>query len=164
MAIWQYVTYLIPVASVGPDGTLPGMVVNDDAFQLPPLAFPFSSDEFERLAAGYLPPAKSWSTNVRIWGDEPKDDLNLFTEDGKALEIRARLDLRNLTINRVRKLLRFTRALQCCFVEGRKGQVFAATEDALVNSIRTSRSASFVRDPRDFLEDLSQASANRTPE
>ena len=164
MAIWQYVTYLIPTSAVAPDGTLPGVAIDNDGFELPPLSFPFSSEQFEHLAADYLPPAKSWSDKVQVWGDDQKDDLDLFTEDGKAIEIRARLDLRDLTIERVRKLLRFAQALQCCFIEGRKGEVFAATEEALLNSIRTSRSAAFVVDPHGFLERLSQEPAARPPE
>jgi hypothetical protein len=165
MAIWQYVAHLIPAASVRLDGTLPGIVLDADGFELPQLAFPFSPVEFERVADDYLPRAKSsWSEKVGIWGDEDKDDLNLFAEGGAVTEIRARLDLRDPTIERVRKLLRFAQALQCCFVEGRTGQVFPATEEALVNSIRASRSAAFVADPQGFLKRLSQATATRPPE
>jgi hypothetical protein len=158
MAIWQYITYLIPAASVGSDGTLSGIVVGDDGFELPPLSFPFTPTEFDRRATEYLAPAKSksWSEMAHFWGDEQKDDLFLFAEGEEVVEVRARLDLRDLTIERVRKLLRFTEALKCCFVEGRKGEVFAATEEALLNSIRTSRSAAFVVDPHGFLERLSQ--------
>ena len=164
MAIWQYVTYLIPASAVGPDGTLPGIVVDNEGFELPPLSFPFSSEQFEQLASNYLQSAKSWSEKVRIWGDDRKDDLDLFTEDGKVIEVRARLDLRDLTIERVRKLLRLAQTLECCFVEGRKGEVFAATEEALLDSIRTSRSAAFVVDPHGFLKRLSQEPATRPPE
>lgn len=164
MAAWQYVTYLIPVSAVGPDGLLPGIVVDDECFELPSLSFPFSPEQFERLVQDYLPPAKSWGDDVRIWGNEQKDDLDLLTHDGKVIEIRARLDLRNLTIERVRKLVSLGQALQCCFVEGRKGEAFAATEEALLDSIRRSPPAAFVVDPHGFFERLSQDEATRPPE
>ena len=77
MAIWQYVTYLIPTSAVAPNGTLPGVVTDNDGFELPPLSVPFSSEQFEHLAADYLPPTKSWSDKVRIWASpsrDPKDN------------------------------------------------------------------------------------------
>jgi hypothetical protein len=163
MAIWQYAAYLVPLDSVGPDGTLPSMVIDEETFDLPKLAFTFSSIEFEHYAANYLPPAKSWSDHVRLWGDDARDDLHLFTGGG-TMEIRARLNLRDLTIERVRNLLRFAQALRCCFLEARKREVVTATVDALIESIRTSRSSAFVVDPHGFLRHLFRDEAGQPPE
>lgn len=164
MAIWQYTAYLIPASAVHADGTLPGIVVGNDGFELPPLSYSFTREQFECLAADYLPAAKAWSDEVRIWGDDEKDDLHLVTKNGKPVEIRVRLDLRGLTIERVGKLLHFAQALQCCFIEGRKLEVFAATEQALFNSIRTSRPAALVADPHGFLKGLSEGAVIRPAE
>jgi hypothetical protein len=164
MAVWQYVAYLVPTASLQEDGTLTGIVTHNDGFELPTVAFPFEPPEFEALANDYLPPAKSWSPKIRIWGDDAKDDVDLFVEDGRVVEVRVRLDLRDVTIERVQRLVRFAQMLRCCFVEGRKGEVVPAREDALLQSIRESLSAQFVTDPRGFFDRLSQPAAEQPTE
>jgi hypothetical protein len=159
MAIWQYVTYLIPEEAVQLDGSVAGLKVVEEVIELPEAPFSCSLKDVEAALAGYLAPAESWSPNLRLWGDNQKDDIDVYFEGERVCEIRARLDLRDITRDRVVRLAALARRLKCCFLEGRTLEVVPATEEKLLASIAQSASAKFVRDPRGYLEGLGRDSA-----
>lgn len=156
MAIWQYTAYLIPETAVAPDGSLPGLTVTEESFEHPPLPFAVSANELERLIAEWLPPAKSWQADLHAWGDDARHDAEVWYEEGRIGHVRLRIDLREVTRDVVRRVLGIARAAGCRFLEARTFELVAATEDALLDSIRRSRPARFVQDPRGFFDDLAQ--------
>lgn len=156
MAVWQYIAYLIPTASLSEDGSLAGLTVTSESFDHPPLQYDIAPVALEKIISAYLPPRESWSPDIHAWGDERRDDIDINYGGERIDIIRARLDLRDVTIERIANLVRLAREIDCCFLEGRTFAVISADEDALVESIRASRPARFVRDPHGFLKNLSR--------
>ena len=159
MAIWQYIAYLIPENSLSPDGTLTGLAATADSFEHPSLAFNIAPTELEQLVSAFLPPRKSWHKNLHTWGDEERDDLNIWYAEDRIQSIRARLDLRDITRERIGKLVTLARQAGCCFLDGRTFEIVRAEEEMLLESIRRSRSAKFVADPSGFLQSQSREPA-----
>lgn len=156
MAVWQYIAYLIPETSLADDGTMKGLVVTPEMFEHPPLQFSVAPAEVERLISGYLPARGSWHNDLRVWGDDSRDDVDIWYEGERIDSIRVRLDLRHLTRDRIARVVEIARHIGCCFLEGRTFQVIPATEEALLASIRNSRPAKFVADPHGFLTSLAR--------
>jgi hypothetical protein len=159
MAVWQFTIYLVPNAAVAPDGSLPGVTVADGMFDLPPMTFAFAGDQLERLIQAILPPAKSWHADLRVFGDDERHDINIWYEDGRVCDVRIRIDLRNATAALVQQVAALGKDLECSFFEVSSKQVVPADEAALIDSIRHSRPARFVADPRGFLESLARERA-----
>lgn len=156
MAVWQYTIYLVPNTAVAADGSLPGVTFEDDVFDLPPLTFPFSGERPERSAQAILPPAKSWHTELRAFGDDDQHDINVWYEDGRVREVRVRIDLRSAAPSLVREVAGLGKELGCSFFDVDSGETVPADEAALLDSIRRSRPARFVTDPRGFLDSLAR--------
>ena len=159
MAIWQYTAYLLPVTAIAPDGSIPGLNTGEDPLDIPDVPFSVMPDEIESVLAAYLPPAESWSPEIRTWGDSQKDDVQAVFEQGRFRQICARLDLRDITKERIARLLTLAQQLNCFLVEARTLEPVPATEEAIVASISKSAPAAFVRDPQGFL--LAAKSRNR---
>jgi hypothetical protein len=86
--------------------------------------------------------------------------VDVCSEEDRIESIRVRLDLRNITRERIAKLVELARKTGCYFLEGRTFQVVPAQEQALLESIRISLSATFVADPRGFIDRLSREGRN----
>lgn len=155
MAIWQYSVYLLPESWLRADGSVAGLVVDSQMMEHPPLQLGLTPVELEQLITAYLPRRPSWHEKLQRWGDDQRDDdVDVWYEKDQVTEIRVRLDLRNITTERIAKLLELTQNLKCIFVDACTGDVALATKEALLDSIRRSHSAKFVTDPHRYLESL----------
>jgi len=154
MAIWQYVIHLIPISALNSDGTVRGLTFADDSFDLPPLTLSISDDDLVAMVESHLAPSKSLHKHSRFWGNEVGDDVCMSYEDGRIHSVRIRLDLRNLERDRLAFVVELARRADCCFLEGRSFEVIAANEESLLESIRKSRPAQFLKDPEGFLREL----------
>lgn len=159
MAIWQYTAYLIPQAAVAADGRMAELMVTPVGFDHPPLVFPIAPATLEQLVDVFLPPRRSWHEHLRTWGDEAGDAIDIWYEGDRIDSIRVRLDLRDITRERIGCLVNLARKAGCCFLEAERLGVVPADDDALLESIGASGSARFVADPRGFLERLSREAA-----
>jgi hypothetical protein len=164
MAVWQYTIYLVPNSAVAADGSLPGVTVADGIFDLPPLTFAFSGEQLERSVETILPSAKSWHADLRAFGDDERHDINIWYESGRVRDVRIRIDLRSASPSLVRQVASLGKEMGCCFFQVSSKQIVQADEAALTDSIKTSRPARFVNDPRGFLESLASKSDSRRPE
>jgi len=164
MAVWQYTIYLVPNTALAADGSLPGVTVAGGMFDLPPLTFAFSGEQLERSVATILPPAKSWHSDLRAYGDDARHDINIWYENGRVRNVRIRIDLRSASPSLVGRVASLGREMDCSFFEVSNKAVVPADEAALVNSIKHSRPARFASDPRGFMDSLARESPSRRPE
>ena len=94
MAAWQHDYRLLPQAKLKEHyGRVPEMILTDDYEKIDwwggiPEPNP---EEIERI----LPPTKSWSEQVKIWGSDRGNRISLIYEEGGALQsVELRIDLR----------------------------------------------------------------------
>lgn len=157
MAVWQYTLYLVPNAALANDGSLPGVTYEGMVFDLPLLTFGFTGDQLERSVAKILPRAKAWHQDLRAFGEEDRNEINIWYENESVRAVRIRLDLRIATPTLVKQLVSLGEKLGCSFFDPSGNAVVPADGQAMVSAIKRSPAAHFVSDPRGFLESLSQS-------
>lgn len=150
MAVWQFTLLPLPnaIARIGNVHLLHVEIPEDG---LPNQTFSGVDAEglFVSLSA-ILPEKKSWSNDLRIWGDEAFSDVQIW-RDGTAIEsVKIRLDLRNLSIHLVDNLCRLASAQDWSFALA-SGEVLPATRSAIVRAAMASDAQRFINDPEGFL-------------
>ena len=61
----------------------------------------------------FLKENRSWSNDIKVWGDEQGDYISLMFERGQVVELEARVDVRALSKDFVENLCRFARTCDC---------------------------------------------------
>jgi len=106
---------------------------------------------YRELVGGFLPPARSWSTDLEVWGIDDGDRIDIPT-DGSS-ELFARFDLREWRPVLYDQFLAFI-----CAVGGRlqaeSGVEIPLTAEAFRRSLSESDAARFVTGPRGYLDGL----------
>lgn len=152
MAIWQFVLDLIPASSAHVAGVSAARMRRE---QLDQIRLDFSNADAEVLfvrLGKLLPEKESWSTNLRIWGDEKTDDIQVGF-DGQVIEdIRFRLNVANLSLPLVGAICEIARHFDCILATT-DGAILQPNREAVVRMIVQSRAMQFVRDPQRFLEE-----------
>src|SRR5690349_14512178 len=117
MAIWQFRLTLIPESAL------------TSKYEVLPLAIPMElaeefgwwsdnqpSDGFEEQISLMLPKAESWSTSMRMWGQEENDDAHVAYSDDtqqRVEEISFRLNANNISPDLVRRICLLAKKLGC---------------------------------------------------
>ena len=123
--------------------------------QLDAIALSFSSADTEKLLAHLgtlLPEKKSWSSQLRIWGDEETDDIQVGLDGPIVEDVQFRLNVGDLSLPLVGSICAFARRFDCLLAT-RDGAIIPPKREAVVRAIAKSRAAQFVRDPQGFLEE-----------
>ncbi len=152
MAIWQLDLEIVPqgrVRSLLEKSVHPG--INRDAAdvdwwegaELPP--------HFEERLANLLPRGKSWDSDWRLYGQEEGNRVDVIYDAGRLVEIRARLDVRDVDFDLLERLADVLTDADCVFID-ETGHVIAPTADNLCVEIEASPAANFITDPKKFLE------------
>lgn len=152
MAVWQIVLDLIPASSAHIAGVAAARMRREQLDEIRP-GFSDADAEvlFTRLGT-LLPEKKSWSTSLRIWGDEKTDDFQVGF-DGQVIEdIQFRLDVADLSLPLVGGICELARHFDCLLAT-RDGAIVQPNREAVVRTIMQSRAMQFVRDPQRFLEE-----------
>lgn len=151
MAIWQFVLDLIP-ASAANIGGVPAARMSRE--QLDAIALAFSSADTEGLFAQFetlLPEKQSWSSRLRIWGDEPTDDIQVGL-DGQVIEdVRFRLNVGELSMPLVGGICALARRFDCVLASA-EGAIIQPNREAVMRAIMQSKALRFVRDPEGLLK------------
>lgn len=99
-----------------------------------------------------LPERKSWSANLRIWGDEKTDDIQVGF-DGQAVEnVQFRLNVGDLRLTLVGGICDLARHFDCILAT-RDGAIIQPNRETVVRTILQSQAMQFVRDPQRFLDE-----------
>ena len=151
MATWQYVVHFIPRRKVIQWFSEVPTSLDRETFN--------STDwwdhedvcrEPEADISLFLKESRSWSNDIKVWGDEQGDYISLIFDSGQVVELEARVDVRALSKDFVENLCRFARTCDCLlFTED--SNLLQADVDLLLHHIGESRARSFVSDPVGFL-------------
>jgi hypothetical protein len=149
MARWQFDTYLIPQARFSEQiGDLPVVVTEEqertlhwDEHHQPP------ADYADRLSA-FLRPAPSWHDDLRIWGQDLGNRVDVTTGKGRVERIMVRFDARQAAATPfLIHMVALAHHLDAVFLTY-EGHVIAPSVRALVADLRQSPARRFVTDPR----------------
>lgn len=154
MAIWQYWLTSIPES------------VLLTKYEILPLAIPMELAEefgwwsdnqpatgFEQQISLILPEAKSWSTSMRMWGQEESDDAYVAYSDERrdtVEEIGFRLYASKISSELIRQICLLARQLSCVLMT-REFEILAADEGMVLTAVIHSTAKRFVDDPASTL-------------
>jgi hypothetical protein len=110
----------------------------------------------ERLPAGYAQhlaavavPGSSWSAELRTWGEEDGNRVDVWFESGKPARMSARVDVRRLDARFGAMLLQFARVANAVLVR-RDGLVVEPNVGAFGAALRSSEAWRYATDPAAF--------------
>lgn len=153
MAVWQFVMDLVPSSSAFVAGVTAARMSRE---QLDEINLDFSSTDAEALfvrLGTLLLEKKSWSSSLRIWGEEATDDIQVWFEGPNIEQIQFRLNVADLSLPLVGGIC----DLAChfdCVLATRDGAIVQPNREAVVRTIMQSRAMQYVRDPLRFLEEV----------
>jgi len=155
MALWQFVLDLVPASAA----TVAGMpAARMSREQLDAIAMNFSSAEAEALFAQLeklLPEKQSWSSRLRIWGDEATDDIQVRLDEQAIEDVRFRLNVGELSLSLVGGICAVARRFSCVLATT-DGAIIQPSREAVMRGIMQSRAIHFVRDPEGFLREATR--------
>jgi len=155
MAVWQCDLVLLPDKSLeAHHQAVPCRLTRDlyeetdwwDQIDLP-------EDADEKIAT-LLKPAQSWTSEIKIWGDDEGDNIHVVYDDAKISEITVRFDLRDISLDLLTGAASLAQHFECCCMS-ESFHVFKPDTENIVEAIRTSPASEFIRSPKRFFKEWS---------
>ncbi len=131
MALWQISFLFLPKSLVADYDEVPSDVfryVQDDLYNAAPhFSLPLN---YTASITRLLKPAKGWSPEMELWGDQKSDDFTIWRDGGNLGSIELRLDVRKLDDTLLDSVLALAESWSCLLVERRYRRVcrFGARE------------------------------------
>lgn len=152
MALWQFVFNLIPSSAATVNGVVAARMSRD---QLDAIELNFSPSTVEAIVkrvAMLLPEKQSWASDLRIWGDEKTDDVQIGFRGTTIEDAQFRINVAELSLPLVGGICALARAFDCVLAT-RNGAIIPPYSETLVRAIRQSDAARFVSNPEDYLRE-----------
>jgi len=109
---------------------------------------------FERVGM-LLPEKQSWSPDLRIWGDEKTDDVQIGVRAAQIEDVQFRLNVADLRMPLVAGICLLARDLRCVLAT-RGGAILQPNSESVVRAIMQSDAARYVRNPERYLHEAVQ--------
>lgn len=155
MALWQFTFKPIPRPS---PGVSPEALWNKFGWEEQPVPEALLS----RLC-DLLPLKETYGTGddrTLVYGEQERDDIHVDDEQGRAVELLVRLDLRRPDVVLLRAIVEAAAAVDTVFVSNEE-RVFEAEWDVVGAELLASRAARFVQDPMGYLERLTDSASRQ---
>lgn len=154
MAAWQYDLFLVPRRAVLDQNALPkprlspAELHSDACWRAgePPAGY-------EARVAEALAESESWSRNLRCWGHEDGDRIEVWARDGRMGEVRARVDARHPPGPFLGWLAGFAQDFGLVLVTP-EGRVLEPGLEALTRAFERSAAYAYACDPRGYLAQI----------
>ena len=152
MAVWQVEFAIVPRRALAtkPESAVSQILDTD-----------WWSDE--RLPAGYArqiaaiaPATSSPAAELQTWGTEDSNRVDVWSENGRATRMIARVDVRRLDARFGAMLLQFARVADAVLVRG-DGLVVEPLVGAFGAALRTSEAWKYANDPAAFFASYSES-------
>ena len=155
MALWQFVFDLIPSSVATLNGVVAARVSRDKLDSIE-LIFPQQTiDAIVERVGVMLPEKQSWAPDLRIWGDEKTDDVQISFRATIIEDVQFRLNVGDLSLPLIGRICDLARTLNCVFVS-RSGAIIRPYSEPLVREITQSDAARFVGDPELYIREAIQ--------
>ncbi len=151
MAVWQFVINLIPASAARIAG-VNATRMNREQLGEVVLALPITEADVLFAKLDILLPEKPRSyTGLRVWGDEPADDIQVSFDEQYIEEIQVRFDVADISLPLIGGVCDVARHLDCVFATP-EGAIIQPSREAVIRTVFQSDAAHFVQDPRGFIE------------
>lgn len=146
MAAWQFVIDLIPNSWVAEDGDFHSLL-EDDGIDTR-LAWSKVAINLGDItsAISFLEQTTSWDSNLKLWGDIEKTDIQIWTENKIVESMQIRLDLREDVSEVSEEIFTMSNKLGCSLLD-REKLTLISDKNELIAAINASRAAQFVQSP-----------------
>jgi hypothetical protein len=111
------------------------------------------------LISQVLPATASWSDEVKIWGVQSKNDIQVCYDSMAVESVVARIDTRDDTLHMCSKIVELALALDCCLFLPAACSIIIPNVRDLSIAVQNSSAAQFSAAPREFLQQLNPASS-----
>ncbi len=148
MAIWQFDFMIIPQIRDIKD-------YNDNNNYMSWHGIKIPEDSLEFLSI-HLPIGKSWSNDIRQYGDKDSTCIEIYMLDNDIDEIRCRFDLRNISKSLLENVISFIN-----IINGKvyiNGKSYKADIPSIIELVRESDAARFCKSPIDYFKYLDNTS------
>lgn len=151
MAVWQFVINLIPASAARIAGVNAARMSRAQLDQVV-LALPIAEADVLFAKLDMLLPEKPRSyTGLRVWGDEPADDIQVSFDEQYMEEIQVRFNVADISLLLIGGVCDVARHLDCVFATP-EGAIIQPSREAVIRTVLQSDAAHFVQDPRGFIE------------
>ena len=151
MAVWQFVINLIPASAARIAGVNAARMNREQLGEVV-LALPITEADVLFAKLDILLPEKPRSyTGLRVWGDEPADDIQVSFDEQYIEEIQVRFDVADISLPLIGGVCDVARHLDCVFATP-EGAIIQPSREAVIRTVLQSDAAHFVQDPRGFIE------------
>ena len=151
MAVWQVEFAIVPrrVLEAGSRPALTGVMDTDwwSTERLP--------SDYARHLTAVAPSASAGAAELQTWGDEDGNRVDVWTENGRATRMTARVDVRRLDARFGAMVLQFARVANAVLVR-RDGLIVEPTVGAFGAALRSSQAWRYASDPAAFLASASE--------
>lgn len=151
MALWQFVMDLIPASAANVAGVAAARMNRDQLDRIDIGLTRESISSISGMLEALLPEKEPWSSDLRIWGDENTNDVQVWFEEQSVECFQFRIDVSDLPISLVGGICALARKLDCLLAT-RDGAIVQPNSEAVIRCILNSSAAHYVNDPRAFLE------------
>ena len=151
MAVWQFVINLIPASAARIAGVNAARMNREQLGEVV-LALPITEADVLFAKLDILLPEKPRSyTGLRVWGDEPADDIQVSFDEQYIEEIQVRFNVADISLPLIGGVCDVARHLDCVFATP-EGAIIQPSREAVIRTVLQSDAAHFVQDPRGFIE------------
>jgi len=150
MALWQYKVALIPQEWLSAGGEVESLF-GEEGFDTEQTWGTFDTEILENEIDKILPRGKAWTDAYILWGDYEGDDIQLWRENAKTIDLVIRFDLRKPNKELLNGALEIARGSNLAILDLANRRVLPAKTEAIVEAIRKSEASKFVEDPHAFL-------------
>ncbi len=98
-----------------------------------------------------LPEKPRSYTGLRVWGDEPADDIQVSFDEQFIEEIQVRFDVADISLPFIGGVCDLARHFDCVFATP-EGAIIQPSREAVIRTVLQSEAAQFVQDPPGFIE------------
>lgn len=142
MAIWQFDCMI-----VHPNRDISGCNDNDKYISWHGIKIPEESFEF---LSRHLPIEKSWSYDIRQYGNRDSTCIEIYMLENDFDEIRCRFDLRNISMPLLENIIAFINMINgAVYINGK---TIEANMQSIIKLVRDSDAARFCNNPIEFFK------------
>lgn len=157
MAVWQYTIELVPREKLADlFGDVPSSISQEVYLATEWWNKQQPSDDYETFLASFVAPRASWSEDVKCWGEEGGNRINVVLEKECVVEMSARFDLRNLDEVFTCTVVDFARRNGCVFL-GESMELVEPSVGNLKSMLMVCDAARFVRNPTLYLDEIKRS-------
>jgi hypothetical protein len=162
VAVWQFNVAFIPQSWISSGGDVASLFEEKQGFD-PALTWrQYDDAQLEQVLSRILSKSSSWHSDLTLWGNVEKDDIELWRSEGRVESIGVRFDLREPNMALFQEVVSIARELRLAILVLGTRSVLPLAVQPLLRAAAESEAAHFALDPASFLLQLEAANARAT--